>query len=395
MWNEYIREKRLTNGISLRKLSLATDISPAYLSQIENGKKKPSEQLKRKLESILNFEIAKNSPEAVLEIVVDYVRIRFPTKDVRYIIERVLRIQQKYMVHEDYAFYGYTDHYRIGDIIVMSSADTDKQRGVLLELKGRGSRQFECYLKAQRRTWRDFLTQCMDNNCYFKRIDLAINDRFGILSIAELVHKCDNQQYISIFKTFRNYRSGELSLKDQKMGMGETLYIGSLKSDIYFCVYEKDYEQYDKKGVSIQDADIKNRFEVRLKNQRAEMAISDYLEFNDIEKTVFEIINRYVTFLDEDKNKTRDKWKINKQWAYFMGEERSKLRLTTNPEPYNVDRTYAWLSKQVAPTLKMLDKADQMNGTETIRHLLDNSKLRDKHQKLLQQLTSNVEDIII
>ena len=26
--------------------------------------------------------------------------------------------------------------------------------------------------------------------------------------------------------------------------MGNTLYLGSLKSEIYFCIYEKDYEQY-------------------------------------------------------------------------------------------------------------------------------------------------------
>ena len=28
--------------------------------------------------------------------------------------------------------------------------------------------------------------------------------------------------------------------------MGNTLYLGSLKSEIYFCIYEKDYEQYVK-----------------------------------------------------------------------------------------------------------------------------------------------------
>ena len=31
--------------------------------------------------------------------------------------------------------------------------------------------------------------------------------------------------------------------------MGRTLYLGSLKSDVYFCIYEKDYEQYVKLDV--------------------------------------------------------------------------------------------------------------------------------------------------
>ena len=37
-----------------------------------------------------------------------------------------------------------------------------------------------------------------------------------------------------------------------------TLYLGSLKSDVYFCIYEKDYEQYVKLGTPLEEADIIN-----------------------------------------------------------------------------------------------------------------------------------------
>lgn len=47
--------------------------------------------------------------------------------------------------------------------------------------------------------------------------------------------------------------------------MGNTLYIGSLQSEVYFCIYEKDYEQYKKHDIPIADAEVKNRFEIRLK----------------------------------------------------------------------------------------------------------------------------------
>ena len=36
--------------------------------------------------------------------------------------------------------------------------------------------------------------------------------------------------------------------------MGRTLYLGSLKSDVYFCIYEKDYEQYVKLGTPLEEA---------------------------------------------------------------------------------------------------------------------------------------------
>ena len=48
--------------------------------------------------------------------------------------------------------------------------------------------------------------------------------------------------------------------------MGRTLYLGSLKSDVYFCIYENDYEQYVKLGTPLEEADIINRFEIRLRN---------------------------------------------------------------------------------------------------------------------------------
>ena len=43
----------------------------------------------------------------------------------------------------------------MGDVFVYTSQDEEK--GTLLELKGKGCRQFESYLLAQERSWYDFL----------------------------------------------------------------------------------------------------------------------------------------------------------------------------------------------------------------------------------------------
>ena len=94
----------------------------------------------------------------------------------------------------------------------------------------------------------------------------------------------------SIKSTFN--ASGELVKHEEqdKAGMGYTLYIGSLKSEVYFCVYEKSYEQYIKLGIPIEEASIKNRFEIRLKNERAYYAVRDLLTYYDAERTAFSII---------------------------------------------------------------------------------------------------------
>ncbi len=184
----------------------------------------------------------------------------------------------------------------------------DAAKGILLELKGKGCRQFENFLLAQHRSWFDFFRSSTNENAVFKRIDLAINDKVGILNIPALAQKCDKEECVSVFRSFKNYRSGELVQREEKMGMGNTLYIGSLKSEVYFCLYEKDYEQYVKNNIPIEDAEVKNRFEIRLKNERAAHAIKDLIQFGNAEKTAFEIINGYIYAL---LTKTKPNGEVN------------------------------------------------------------------------------------
>ena len=297
--------------------------------------------------------------QAPLTMLFDYVKIRFPTLDIQHIIKDILKLNINYMLHEDYGHYSYTEHYSLGDIFIYTSADEEK--GVLLELKGRGCRQFESYLLAQQRSWYDFLMDALVDGGVMKRIDLAINDHTGILDIPELAEKCRKREYIGKSRSYKFYQSGELikHREDDREYMGRTLYLGSLKSDVYFCIYEKDYEQYVKLGTPLEEADIINRFEIRLRNERAYYAVRDLLTYYDAEQTAFSIINQYVRFVDEEPDKRKNDWKLNDRWAWFIGDNRQSLKLTTKPEPYTLDRTLRWVQRQVAPTLKMLKRIDK------------------------------------
>lgn len=177
--------------------------------------------------------------------------------------------------------------------------------------------------------------------------------------------------------------------------MGNTLYIGSLKSEVYFCVYEKDYEQYVKYDIPVEETLIKNRFEIRLKNERAYYAVRDLLTYHDAERTAFSIINRYVRFADKDETKRRSDWQTNERWAWFIGEDRRRLKLTTKPEPYDFQRTLNWLSRQVAPTLQVAEKLDKQNNTTIIKDMIKNAKLTDRLEKVLKQLSVTVEEMTV
>lgn len=179
-WHEEMKQKRLDNKISQGDLSRWSGISREHLSRIENGRSEPSEQVKQAIE----FALDRFSPAYEMTIIFDYVRIRFPTHDVKHVIEDVLKMQSQYFYTLDYAFYGYTKQYVYGSICVMESKAED-ERGTLLELKGHGCREFEAVLKAQDRSWFDFFADCFHEQGKFKRLDLAINDLGGILSILE------------------------------------------------------------------------------------------------------------------------------------------------------------------------------------------------------------------
>ena len=384
-----LKEKRLSYGLSQNKLAVASNITRQYLSDIENGKATPTDKAKQALLTALE----RFNPDNPLEMLFDYVRIRFPTTNVTYVVMEILRLNIAYMIHEDFGYYSYTEHYRFGDVMVLTSPDIEK--GVLLELKGKGCRQYENFLLAQGRSWYDFFTDCLNAKCVFKRLDLAINDKVGILDIPLLADKCEKEECISVFRTFKNYRSGELIHRDEKAEMGNTLYIGSLKSEVYFCAYEKDYEQLVKNNIPLEEALVKNRFEIRLKNDRATLAMQDLLTYQNVEKTAFSIINRYLRFVDSEEQIKRTKWQTNERWEWFIGKNRGELRLTTEPQPYTFERTLNWLHHQVAPALKVTSILDVLNDTTVVASMIDNAHLTKKHEQLIHQQHLPIEEVIV
>lgn len=392
MWNVDFKQRREEYGAKQADVAKLAGIHVKTLSAIENGKKGCSDDLKRKLD----ISLEKLNPKYKLYAIFDYCRVRFPTHNYLEIIERVLQLKFEFFIDEGKGFYGYKKQFVFSDISVLIS-DEEDERGTLLELKGKGCRRLEYLLIAQGRTWTDFFLACLSENGVFKRLDIAINDTAGILDIADLGRRAGTDDCQSLFAKVERMSSTETKrseVVDEKYGEGLTLYLGSMKSEIYFCIYEKDYEQYIKNGIPIEDADVKNRFEIRLKDQRAYVAIMEYITNEDIEEIAFGIINRYVCFYDEkDKSKDISEWKIEERWAWFMGNGRDKLKLTMQPEPYDIEKTRRWVVNQVAPSLSLLNKIDNFDGTHIVEDC-KNVKLPDKQKRLFEQYTTSVYDVI-
>ena len=343
-----VKEKREEYGISQSRFAVACGISREYYNRIENGRTPLTEELKQEITK----QLERFNPDEPLFLLIDYFRVRFPTTDALTVIKNVLHIKAKHMLHEDYGKYGYEEQYFTGNIVLLVSSNP--VLGVLLELKGKGCRQMEAYLTAEGRSWFDFMMDCLSAGGVMKRLDLAINDRAGILNIPMLKEKWKRGEAISYFRGHKGYDSTKKNGGIVPEDTGNTLYVGSTSSEVYFCIYEKAKEQYAKLGIDIEDMEVKNRFEIRLKNERAYHAVADLLTYYDAERTAFSIINRYLCFVDAEEDKPKSEWKVNEDWAWFIGEHREALRLTTQPEPFTLEKALRWLHRQVAPTLNMV-----------------------------------------
>lgn len=389
---DIIRERREKTGFSQRKFADILGISREHLNKIEAGEREPSEKLFDRMKYFLSF----YDPTSKVDIMLDYIRVRFRTTNYEHVIEDILKIRMKYMLRDVHSFYGYDAQFYFGNIVVMTS--DDKAKGCLLELKGQGCREYERILICQKRTWTQFLQEVKNEDAVIKRVDLAVNDRVGILDIPEMAEKLKRREYSSVFHQYKFYESGTLIGEGEENAdaRGNTLYIGSLKSDVYFCAYEKDYEQYVKYGKDMKEAEIRNRFEIRLKDDRAEAAVSDLLTYGDAGRTAFGIINRYIVFLKPDANRGKRSWDIDPRWKRFIDWEIKGLRLAIAPKKQDVlGDKLNWIARQCAPTLKAIRLLDASLGeSDRIDAIIDAAHISPNMQKLIEQEMTEIEEIV-
>lgn len=53
------------------------------------------------------------------------------------------------------------------------------------------------------------------------------------------------------------------------------------------CAYQKNYEQCAKNGIEVEDTEIRNRFKIRMKNERPYYAVVDLLTCRTLNVLLF------------------------------------------------------------------------------------------------------------
>lgn len=160
-----------------------------------------------------------------------------------------------------------------------------------------------------------------------------------------------------------------------------------------FAFTKKNYEQSEKLNVPLEEFGDWNRYELRLKNDRAQMAVQSLIETKDLLSIAMQIINNYLRFVDMNDKVSREQWKTSEFWLTFIGDV-GRLSLFMKPEDDFYEKSRKWLQNSCAPTMKMVLEADHTLGTQDLSDMVVNAEMSSKQEKMLDVLLADVGDMV-
>ena len=125
---------------------------------------------------------------------------------------------------------GYRQRYFFENISILF--DGAEKMGVCVDMSGTGCRTFETYSQI---SWLELMDILVYGTGDYNvtRLDMAFDDRTGILDIDDLREDTDDHLYVSRSRTW----------KVEYGSQGTTIYHGSPKSDMYIRIYDKAAER--------------------------------------------------------------------------------------------------------------------------------------------------------
>jgi len=187
---------------------------------------------------------------------------------------------------------------------------------------------------------------------HFGRVDVAFDDRQGVIDIPALHEAVKKGQCVSRFKQFRLISSGDM---DSGADTGQTLALGSRQSDSYLRIYDKAAQQRAS-GVEVEGKWV--RYEMEWKSDRAH-AVAGCLaavieeKFQEFVIGVFRSTVDFRDCLREDEDKERCYASVLPWWRELT-EGFAKAKLVIEGTKKKIADLKEWISSAVAPTLAIV-----------------------------------------
>ncbi|MEN3156745.1 replication initiation factor domain-containing protein [Priestia aryabhattai] len=323
---------------------------------------------------------AQNTYKSGLRACVDWVQATFKNVEVSQLITDILKLDFDSFYEAERGSLGYKKCKKYGHISVFYDGKEDM--GVHLQMTGQGCREYEALGKS---TWKELFFDSFCYNVNFTRLDIAIDDFEGYFKISSLKRKIKDRLLVSKFKDATNIEKVNIDTGESK---GETIYYGSSQSRIQIRMYEKNFERKNKGHELEEGLKVWNRTEVQARDERANK-IAEIIMLNEegsetVGQVVAGILKYYLRFTVKGKDSNRSRWKTAPFWDKFLGNVEA-LRLTDVAPDRTVEKTFNWVSNQVAPSLAVLMEAYEGDMDILKRFALEGKeRLTDKEYKMIE-----------
>ena len=221
--------------------------------------------------------------------------------------------------------------------------DGSENMGVHVEMSGKGCRDYE----AHKQDWRQLIALIQLGKGHLTRLDIAIDTVDGTINLEQINQHLEKGETRTKFRVFGENKSFHFT-QDKPAPKGRTFYFGSGTSRTLFRIYDKAAQMETTDGVPWV------RFELQMRDERAQAAADLILNRDDLGKIATGIINENLSFIDRnDTNKTRC---TLKPWWQLWLDTTERLKLTKVKAVKLLSEVQEYIKKQYAPTLAMLKK---------------------------------------
>ena len=185
------------------------------------------------------------------------------------------------------------------------------------------------------------------------RLDLAVDD-FGcsFYSVEGVVNELEKGKVVSKFRSYKDILESQLNGEIT----GHTLYLGSRSSDIMLRIYDKRLEQRNKNPDALLLDKLWVRWELELKDERANAALDALLLRKSLGDVIVEVLNNYVRIIKLD-NLNRSRCSTEPLWLQFV-HTINKLKLYVPDSNKTLEDKRNWIVQNVLPTLSGVVLAD-------------------------------------
>lgn len=377
---EAIRVSREERGWTQRYLAEKVGISRSLLSKVEKGTRQLSaEKLTLILDSLQEEAVPVN------RVLIDYLTIHFFSNQHLKLIEEIIGMPIERFEELDYAPKGYIGQYVWNQVITIRYSIDDTVKGTVMEFSGQGCKHLAMRLKTAKSNWQEFFRKVLDYQGNFTRIDFTLDDFVGSLSIPELKRKVTLGHVWTTFQVSESHGGTDITNNESN---GETLYLGSKKSQCRFCFYQKDYEQRKRRGIPLEEAEVKNRFELRYRKEKAQSLAKIISRSHDLTKLFFELLNGAICFYDRDPNDPDAK--VDAKWAAFI-DNRGAITISLETIPQSFEKSMNWLIHGVSPSLAFIAQVDQTFHSSLLSLIIEQGEMNPRQIKLLQNMKADPE----